>query len=1262
MVTSLMPESASEDTKVVQQLVAQKNARPLQEATCLAGFGQARRQVWPPYSSCFCLQADSRRSVQFPKTWELNLRPASNEAKLFGGNMKKSPLSLLAFCAMAMTFLCLNTIAFAQYRTSIQGTVTDQTGAVIPGATLTLKNLGTNETVVRTSSDAGIYNFNALPADHFQLTVVKDGFQKKVLDNLQLIPEQSNAVNVVLDAGGATTTVTVDASTTPAIDVETANDQRTITDNEVQHIPVYERDATSLIRLAPGVLADGALQGGGSGFQSPGTQTGASSGGGGNLGHSSSIFATENGASANANGGQFETNGYTVDGISTASVVWGGATVVTPSEDSISNIKIVTNAYDAENGRFTGAITEITSKSGTNDLHGSFFIQITRPGLNAYQRWNGPGSVQAFNPVTGAKLTPSERGLLRDEDRYNQLGGSIGGPIWKNRIFAFFAYEGQSQNIVGSPSVEWFPTTAFAGLAPANSISATYLNFPGAKVAGTVIGSVTCKDAGLSEGVNCNTISGQGLNIGSPLTTGLGKQDLGYVSASMPGVGSGLSNVPDIAQYSISNPTSSDFKQYNGRLDADVTSKDHASFAIYWVPSSTSFLNGGLAYQFFHHSQVNDAFSVIWNHTFSPTFLNEARANAAGWRWNELESNPQAPFGLPQDQVTQTGGITIGSLGVPVPSHLDQWTYGYKDVATKVLGSQTMKFGFDFTRLYYLNDPIGAPNYTFYNIWDFLNDAPEAEGGPFQATTGIPGGYRNDNRESMWGIFFQDDWKARPNLTLSAGLRYSYFGPLTDNNNNMGVLRFGPGSALLTGVTLRTGIGAWNAQKLNFGPQIGFNWSPNYYNGRVVLRGGFGLNYNQEQIANSNTNDGNPPGTSSVPGSSKNPSQINPNILYAISSSPTNIFGYPPNPSVITTFNAAGLPTVGGANLGALPNNLPTEYSYHYSLEVEMDLTHSWVANIGWLGSSGRHLMYDYDANGYGTILGAPLNPLINGINTFGNLGSSNNNMMLAGLKHQFSHTFSVEAQYTWAHSFDTNSGPYFRSPYLYNTKYSYGRSDFDIANNFKLFGIWQPVFFHGNNWKEKIAGGWSLSGIATLHSGYGWTPVYQAPHQIYCNLCNYGYSNLRPYYNGKAYRNTSNEAFKTGSNFPSPGAANTGVNNDEFSNNYFFVPNYSNAIADNPGQFATAFIPAPGIGRNSMPGPKYRDVDLNIAKSFGLPSMKVIGENARIEIKANFLNAFNVLNINPSSLSTNIQNSNLGQASNALGSRIIDFQARFSF
>jgi Carboxypeptidase regulatory-like domain len=1158
---------------------------------------------------------------------------------------------LKAFWPLAFLLLTLPApSARAQFRTSIQGTVTDQQNAVIPGATLTLKNLATNETVVRTSDATGVFNFNALPADHFSLTVVRDGFQKKVLDNLQLIPEQPNSLNIQMEVGGATQTITVNASTTPAMDTETANLQQTVSENEIQHMPVFERDATQLIQLAPGTLADGAQSAGGGGFQAPGTQTGASSGGGGNLGSNSSIFATENGASANTNGGQFENNGYAVDGISTASAVWGGATIITPSEDSIANIQIVTNAYDAEQGRFDGAMTEITTKSGTNDLHGSFFGEITRPGLNAFQRWNGPASVT--NPSF----------LLRNANRYNQFGGSLGGPLWKNKLFAFFNYEGQNLN-TPFPSTGWYVTPQLASLAASGSIAATYLNFPKAAVIGTAGSNITCGDAGLAGSPDCTAVAG-GLNIGSPLPYSAGTQDLSYVDSTSPGNGSGLSTTPDINEYSISNPTITDFKQYNGRLDADATSKDHLTFAIYWEPSSKTDYNGAYGYDLFNHVQINNAFSLIWNHVFSPTFLNEARANAAGWRYNELTSNPQEPVGLPQGYVSTIGTINIGTFGPGFPADLDQWTYSYKDVATKILRAHSMKFGFELTRLYYLNVPISIPQYTFYNLWDFMNDAPEAECCSFQATTGLPGGYRNDNREDIWGIFYQDNWKVRTNLTLTAGLRWSYFGPMDDKDNHMGVLSFGSGTNLLTGITIRTGIDAWTAQKWNLGPQVGFNWLPDGFKSRLVVRGGFGLNYNGEQIANANNYDGNPPGTSGVPGPySTGPTFIDPNILYAISSSPNNAFGYPANPHTITTFNSAGLPTAGGAGVGGLPGHMPTQYLEHFSLDVEYDLGHANVANLGYEAGLGRHEMYNYDATALGEIMGASQNPLVSSVNTFGSNGWSSNNMMLAGLKHQFSHTFSAEGQFTWAHSLDTNSGPYSRDAYLYNPGYSYGRSDFDVNHTFKVFGVWQPVIFRGDHaWIEKVAGGWSLSGIATFHSGFGWTPSYTEPHQIYCNSCNYGYQTLRPYYLGGGGKNTSNKAFETGSNFTNPGTMITGTNNNEFMDNYFMVPDYSAAITDNSGQSSSVFIPPPGMDRNQFPGPGYRDVDMTVAKAFGLPRMKVLGEDAKFEIKANMLNLFNLLNIDPSTISTNIQSSNLGQASGALGSRTVDFQARFSF
>src|ERR1039458_7675223 len=345
----------------------------------------------------------------------------------------------------------------AQYRTSIQGVVTDATGAVIPGATLTLTNPATNERQVRTSNEAGVFNFNALAAARFRLEAEAKGFQKKVLDNLELIPEQPNALNVELTIGSESQTVNVNASLAPAIDTETASVNGVVSDNEIQHLPSFGRDVIKLAQLAPGMFADGSQNGGGGEGNLPGTQSSPTPSGG-----ATGIFRTENLAQGFSNGNQAQNNGISIDGISTTSAVWGGATVVTPSEDSVDSVKIVTNSYDAEDGRFSGAQLQVTSKSGTNNFHGSFFETTHQPNLNAYQRYFGTG-------------TSSQR----DNNKFNQLGGSIGGPIWKNKIFAFFNYETVRAPNSDLSGTGWYDTPAPAALAPTGSDAAQYLSFAG---------------------------------------------------------------------------------------------------------------------------------------------------------------------------------------------------------------------------------------------------------------------------------------------------------------------------------------------------------------------------------------------------------------------------------------------------------------------------------------------------------------------------------------------------------------------------------------------------------------------------------------------------------------------------------------------------------------------------------------------------------------------------------------------------------------
>jgi hypothetical protein len=1159
----------------------------------------------------------------------------------------------IAIWLPALLFLLLSTFAQAQYRASIQGVVTDTSGAVIPSAKLTLTDVANNNKLSTVSNGEGIYNFNALPADHFTLVVEAAGFQTKTLQNVQITPEQSNALNVQLEVRADVESVTVDASQTAILNTENASISGTISDNQIQHMPSFGRDVFQLAQLAPGSFGDGSQGGGGGSYSIPGTQ------GVGASGSADGIFKTENGPQVLSAGGQYENNGISVDGISTASAVWGGSSVITPNEDSIDNVQIVTNSYDAENGRFSGAQIQVTSKSGTNNIHGSAFFHVNRPGLNAYQRYNGPSYYNSGDAAA--------RGLLRDDQRFNQFGGSVGGPIWKDKVFAFFAYE-TLRNNTSTQATAWYDTPAFDALAPAGSIANTFLTFPGAGVNAISQVNSTCALAGLTEGVTCRTVNG-GLDLGSPLKTALGTQDLSYVSSNQPGLGSGFDGIADVAEYTTANPTVAVASQYNGRLDAQIRPQDHLAFAIYWVPSSTTDYNGPVrAYNLFHHEQINDAFSLIWNHTFSSTFLNEARANAAGWRWNELATNPQAPFGLPTDTVVNVGpSITnYQTLGSPGGSVQDQWTYSYRDIATKVLGRHTVKFGGELTRLSDLNENVNGsrPSYSFFNVWDFLNDAPEAEQSTnFNPLTGAPTINRQDARENLWGFFIQDDFKALPNLTFNVGLRYTYNGPLTSKENNMNVVVPGQGAALLTGLSVPNRDSLYNVQKGNFGPQFGFAYSPAAFKEKLVIRGGFGLNYNQEELAISLNSNGNPPAVTSPNFASANAANINPDIVYGVSSNVHSFSGFPVNPNTITSFDTNNLPTSGSIGVTAFPINFPTQYNYHYSLDAQYDLGHQLVATLGYQGSNSRHTYYHYNLMAVAAVDGIAFNPHVNSVNYFGNGGHGNYNALLAELKHQFSHHFSADAQFQWAKSLDTSSAPYEEDPYPYNPSLSYGRSDYNVGKAFKLYALWQPVLFHSNHaWAEKLAGGWSLSGIYNIHTGFPWTPVYNAlTGSMYCTAC--GYTSLRPAaYLGGAGHDTSNKAFESGPSTP------TGINKnfpkaagDGNALAYFTVPTYT-AAATFPA--AGGAPQAPGIARNSFDGPGYKDVDLTISKSFGLPHipMSGSGEGTKLEIRADAFNFFNNTNLETSSISSSITSSNFGQAVTSLGSRTVTMQARFSF
>ncbi len=1167
------------------------------------------------------------------------------------------PVRISCLLLAAICWSLAETPASAQYRASLQGTVTDPQGGVVPGATVTLTDKETNRTLETVTNETGGYVFNALAARTYTLTAELSGFKKKVLDDVKITAEQANALNVQLEIGQTNEVVTV-AAAAPLIDTATGNISGTVTQQQLQSLPSFGRDPMQLLQLAPGAFGDASRAASGGTQNLPGTTIGGS-------GANTGIFATENGGQIVANGARTGENNYQIDGVGITSVSWGGTAVITPNEDSIKEIKVVTNNYDAENGRYRGAQVQIISQNGTNQIRGSAFFKWDRPGLNAFQKYNGYG-----NAVT------------KNTSDFNDFGGTVGGPILKDKLFGFFSYETlrqpQSANVVQG----WYQTPQYMALAaPGGSAAEKFLTFPGSSpTAGSVLMGAgdghACGDIGLTDGINCRFIPGQGLDVGRPLTLPLGTRDPAFAGQFSPGLGgdgtgspSNLDGIPDLLWLVTGSPQKSTANQYNIRVDYNATSKDLLAFSMYRVPQSSDSLNGSTReMNAFHHTQTNEAETIIWNRVFSSSLLNEARANAAGWRWRDLDNNPDGPWGLPSVYIQGVdGSSTIGTIqpnnhldfGIGAPGLFDQWTFGFKDTLTKVVKSHTIKMGGELTRMRFVDtSPWSArPSYYFNNMWDFLNDAPSAENASFDPLTGVPTDFRKDTRQTLGAVFVQDDWQLRHNLTVTLGLRWAYFGSISENSGDLSSVVLGQGNAALTGLSLRLGGHLYDVDKSNFGPQTSLAWSPSRFNGRLVIRGGAGVAYNGLDQAISLNGRGNAPFLSTAGNLTDG------QIVYGVNSFPANVnsfSGYGSNPATIAAFDPnTNLPIPGGPNFARIsltgyPAEWPSTRAIQYSAEAEYDLGHQWVASLGYQGSTTRHLTIQRNLNLLLAAQGVPLNPVVDYLEYYSNDGKALFNAMLAGIRHRFANSFELVGQYRFSRSMDDGSNNFANDAYVYDPGEAWGPSDYDATHMLKIWGVWSPTIFKDGGWREKALGGWTISGIFNAHSGFPFTPVYagQGCGVIYAG--SRGNCDLRPAsYLGGALDGYDDDAFKRpGGNFPGGGSV------------FFTQP----SRVDGPpfDQVASGAVPPgaipgrPGISRNSFRGPRYFNIDATVSKAFGLPAAPVLGDAARVEFRANFFNLFNQVNLY--NVQNNILDAHFGEAQEGLGGRTIELQARFSF
>src|SRR5216683_5800720 len=749
-------------------------------------------------------------------------------------------LSKLLF-RVVLVFACAALLAgsaLAQFRASIQGTVMDSNGGAIAGAKVTVTNQGTGATRETVASAEGFYRIGGLPPGLYTVTIEAAGFKKSTSNDVAVEAETPRGLDVTLEVGAVSEQVTV-AAFAEALPTENANTGSTITAQEIARLPQVGRDPYELLRLTPGVFGDGARQGNGNASVFPNNS--------GPGGSNSSIFQVENQVQVSANGQRAASNNFTVDGVSVNSLGFGGAAVITPNQESVQEMTILSSSYSAEDGRGTGAQVKVVSKSGTNQFHGTAFFKYQDPNWNAFNKFRG---------ATGQ--LPA-----RVNNNFRQFGGSLGGPVSKDKLFFFFSYEGLRSNNRDVSTGTWVETTDFRQrvlAARPNSVVATILSAPGVEPRiANVLSGATCVDAGITDPTHCQAVAG-GLDIGSP--TGATGQYVPLDGANF--AGGGLDGNPDIQFVQLSLPSTTNGNQYNWRADYYL-GKNQFAFSTYLTRLNTIAADsGGRARPMADVSTKpqNQSEALSWIRTVSSTLVNEARLNFTRFAFNQVTANQKVNFGIPRVEIEgyNFDRIRFGAdRSESTPAVLTENTINFRDTVSKVYRTHAFRMGFEISAEQDNNNLLGGarPLYSNVRLWNFANSTPIFESINADPRNGGPANGQRYLRSKATAFFLQDDWKVKPNLTLNLGLRYEYYPPLSDAKGQLSNITI-PSSGL---VNAKVGFADSLIQpdRNNFGPRLGFAWSPSRLHESTVVRGGFGVAYNRtDDVLFSNAR-GNPP-------------------------------------------------------------------------------------------------------------------------------------------------------------------------------------------------------------------------------------------------------------------------------------------------------------------------------------------------------------------------------------------------------------------
>jgi hypothetical protein len=1118
--------------------------------------------------------------------------------------------------------------AFAQFSASLNGTVQDSTGAVIPGATVTLTNTGTQQKRTAASSSNGTYIFGELAPGSYDVMATAANFKTATLTNIQ-VGTEPRAANITLDTGGTSTTVDVSASDTTVLQTSDASIGNTLNSETIQRLPAIGGDVYELLRTAPGITGDASRSGAGTAnFLPNGAGPGQSNSG---------IFQTENQIQISAAGQSVGANNYMIDGVSVNSLGQAGAAVVTPNQESVSQLTVLSTSYSAEDGRNSGAQIKVTTKSGTNTLHGSAYFRYDDPGLNAYSK--------AFS-VPG---TPQAAPVLRVNNKARDYAGSLGGPILKDKLFLFASYEGFKVSNNSSTN-QYIETPQFDAAIAAQR---------GGTVTGSIIGSAgvtprvvavlapSCSTY-ITNNLPCAIVNG-GLDVGS---FGGAARNNTYFNqnnckvptdpACMAGfavgtggfqTGAGLDGVPDLEYADILSPTHSHANQFNGRVDYFFTPKDQFAVSVFFTkldqlgPSGAA---GNRPQSDVPQKPLNSAATVIYIHTFTSTLLNEARANFTRFFDNQLQdaASDNVDFGIPYINIQNlptSPDVQYGVVQAPTsPGIFAENTYEVRDALTKNMGSRTLKVGGEY-RWEQDNNNLGGgsrPVYAFQGLFNFANNAPIYEGIFANPLTGGPANTARYLRSHTIGAFAQHDWKVAPNFTLNVGVRYEYFAPIRNKGQLLNLPVLGPAGSELSGPALTPHDNFYDPDYTGVTPKIGFAWSPDLFKGKTVIRGGVARAMNRINFSlfDPAVEDG--PGffNYSICCGTANTPYDGGMIQYSLgtSNSPTS---FPANPAIVVPV-VNNLPVGVPIEVYGSPARVKTPYAYVYSLETQTQLKDNLVFTVGFQGSEAHHLTRLVDQNFLYSIVNTKFS------NAYFTQADSNSNYAALNvrLSKTMRHGYQFDVNYAFSKSLDQVSNGAGANSLANQTnpadnRTEWGPSDYDDRHRINVSGLWTIPGTHGDNLLLKtLTNGWQINGIYTFHTGFPFTPVTYNINVV-PEIPSAAPNPVRPYgYAGGFVSSCSNSNYITGND----------VKNAKF---VFTLP--TDPATGKPVLYK------PGIGRNSFSGPCYTDTDLSLARE---QKVTLLDHPINLRFQANLFNAFNQLNLNP------FNNGNAGGAAQIVG------------